>query len=89
MELRKRLEEIDSFFDSMSYEKFDEILECNGMGTIKSSEECGMQLLLDNNIINKMVSRAFDNTYRSNKNNQIKEHNYNEYQSEEFLAEAV
>lgn len=39
MELDKKLLEIDNFFNSITSEEFDEILETNGIKEIKSNEE--------------------------------------------------
>ena len=44
IELNKKLQKIDNFFDSITSEEFDLILEKNGIKDIKSSNECDMHL---------------------------------------------
>lgn len=47
MKLKDRLKKIDNFFDDMSIEEFDTMIEKSGIYSIKSSSSYGMELKLN------------------------------------------
>lgn len=65
MELSKRLKRIDDFFEDLSIEEFDEMLEAAGINEIEPSSSSGMELSLSLN----------SNMYL-NENKLYKAHNY-------------
>lgn len=47
MKLKDRLKKIDNFFDDMSIEEFDTMIEKSGIHSIKPSSNYGMELKLN------------------------------------------
>lgn len=74
MNINKRLEQIDNFFESLTIEEFDKKLEKAGINEIKPSSDSNMELLLSSPYI---IEADLDIQYENKKEVYTGQENYN------------
>lgn len=85
MNINKRLEQIDNFFESLTIEEFDKKLEKAGINEIKPSSDSNMELLLSSPYI---IEADLDIQYENKKEVYTGQENYNNLYYDNY-AEAV
>lgn len=65
MNLNEEINKVNEFFSKMTNKDFENMLDRCGINEMKSSEEEGMELLLNGNtnIINKILEKDMQNLY--------------------------